>query len=786
MADDPICPCEDRPTEFTLGNPPGRTSIAYRVGDFLSFRRALLKSAATPPDHEQQLDAWQPTAIGDLGLQMMEWWAYVGDILTFYNERIANETYLRTATLPESVRRIIRTIGYRPRPGIAAHGQIVALVGGHRAITLPQGLSFDSKPGPGESPQTFELDADTVVAPEGTVRADAPAFLLSPTTNTFLVEGSSVPIASGDVLRMRSPTGAFAPLLLVATSVNTETGEDGKKRTRVIFTSASSPPAGLSASAVQIQYASQDMAVFSNAAAIVQSPLAIHLAGVARDLHPGDNFALTAPGVVPELHVLQAIADVVWYANPPSGKGPDTPPPNPPYIPISILHSMLTPDSIGSGFTYNATTVRFGWRSVGTLLDQPVASFNGAPPTLLAHSPAAFPDAQGKPVIVSDANGEGMAGLGSTAQAGQTLSLSNLPQPPATLKPPLTANFNVLPISRGKTVTNEILGSGDATVPNQEFVLKKSPLTYLAKGDGYVSTLAVWVNGRLWQEARSFYAQPPDAEIFVTFEDEDGKTHVQFGDGVNGARLSSGVNNVAADYRFGSGAATPQSGEITVINKPYPNLKSVQNPVRVGGGADPDPPDQIRRFAPKTVLTFGRAVSGDDYESIAASAPGVTRVQALWSFDANEQRAAVKIYVGDDQPARDSAAAAIAACGDPHRHVVVSLATPVPVLIVLVILTDASHHAEDVTAAVRDAMLDDLTGLFGAHRLGIGEAIFNSAISEACLACDGAISLRAMLFGNFNTWSFEWGPRHDPGEGAFYRLDPQWLFILTEVDQHDG
>ena len=43
-----------------------------------------------------------------------------------------------------------------------------------------------------------------------------------------------------------------------------------------------------------------------------------------------------------------------------------------------------------------------------------------------------------------------------------------------------------------------------------------------------------------------------------------------------------------------------------------------------------------------------------------------------------------------------------------------------------------------------------------------------------------------MLFGNFNTLSFEWGPRHDPGEGAFYRLDPQWLFILTEVDQHDG
>src|SRR5215218_5546156 len=125
----PICPCEGITTPFAITNPLGRDQVAYRVGDFPAFRDALLRGLSDTNSREQALNIWQPSATGDLAVQMLEWWAYLADILTFYNERIANEAYLRTATLPESVRRLIRTIGYRPRPGIAAHGTVVALVG---------------------------------------------------------------------------------------------------------------------------------------------------------------------------------------------------------------------------------------------------------------------------------------------------------------------------------------------------------------------------------------------------------------------------------------------------------------------------------------------------------------------------------------------------------------------------------------------------------------------------------------------------------------------------------
>src|ERR1035438_10237754 len=101
------CPCDAVPVLLTISNPPGRSTIAYRVGDYLTFRYALLQAL---PD-EVELVAWRPSAQGDLALQMMEWWAYLADILTFYNERIANQDYLRTADLPESVQRLIRVLG---------------------------------------------------------------------------------------------------------------------------------------------------------------------------------------------------------------------------------------------------------------------------------------------------------------------------------------------------------------------------------------------------------------------------------------------------------------------------------------------------------------------------------------------------------------------------------------------------------------------------------------------------------------------------------------------------
>jgi hypothetical protein len=153
------CPCGETEDPQVVTNAPGLSTIAYRADDFAGFRRALLQ----PPAHEVALLGWRP-APGDLGLQILEWWAYIGDILTFYNERIANESYLRTAEQPASVAALVALLGYQPRPAIAAVGQVAAIRSTTRAgepVIIPAGMQLANTATPGVPVQTFETAAAT-------------------------------------------------------------------------------------------------------------------------------------------------------------------------------------------------------------------------------------------------------------------------------------------------------------------------------------------------------------------------------------------------------------------------------------------------------------------------------------------------------------------------------------------------------------------------------------------------------------------------------------------------
>ena len=147
---------------------------------------------------------WRPGAEGDLAVQMMEWWAYLADILTFYNERIGTQAYLGTADLPESVDRLIQLLGYRPRPGFGASGTLAGAADGPKPWLLPQGLQVQSKPGPGQQPQIFELNVATTVQkpamPYQRRPAPASAPLLSADGTTLRLAGKVGSIKAGERL----------------------------------------------------------------------------------------------------------------------------------------------------------------------------------------------------------------------------------------------------------------------------------------------------------------------------------------------------------------------------------------------------------------------------------------------------------------------------------------------------------------------------------------------------------------------------------------------------------
>jgi predicted phage baseplate assembly protein len=358
--------------------------------------------------------------------------------------------------------------------------------------------------------------------------------------------------------------------------------------------------------------------------------------------------------------------------------------------------------------------------------------------------------------------------------------LGTLPSPVPPLQPPFLVLPNLLAVNRGKTIANEVLGSGDATNPAQDFTLAQSPVTYLTQGASYASTIQLTVNNLPWREVPNFYGQAADAAVFVTREDNQGRTHVMFGDGVNGARLPTGVNNVVATYRIGSGAASPPAGKLSVIAKSWPGLRAVLNPVAVIGGSDADQPDQIQRDAPRSVLAFKRAVSVFDYQALADQVPAVTRSRAVWGWNDAQQRTQVTLYVGDTAAAAQAAQTSLALVGDPNRPISIVAATQIRVILHLTLYVTPGMDTTIIGNGITAALTDEETGLFGAWNLDIGETLFDSQIEAAVLGVQGVVAIIALSFRANRR--LETGALHFPGEGGFYTLAPADLHPIMEPD----
>src|SRR5215471_16479689 len=126
------CPC-DKTVTPRLIIPAGLDALPRQARAFPEVRQALL--AGIPS--KSALRAWRARGGQDLGLMLLEMWAYVSDVLAFYDERIANETYLRTAQRRPSLRRLVELLGYFPAPGVAAKVVLAALADGRDQVTLP-------------------------------------------------------------------------------------------------------------------------------------------------------------------------------------------------------------------------------------------------------------------------------------------------------------------------------------------------------------------------------------------------------------------------------------------------------------------------------------------------------------------------------------------------------------------------------------------------------------------------------------------------------------------------
>nr|MDQ3744905.1 putative baseplate assembly protein [Acidobacteriota bacterium] len=285
-------------------------------------------------------------------------------------------------------------------------------------------------------------------------------------------------------------------------------------------------------------------------------------------------------------------------------------------------------------------------------------------------------------------------------------------------RPTVRINANVALATHGETVSNEVLGNGDASKPYQSFVLKQSPLTYVASDapSGGDSTLQVFANGIRWHEVPTLFNHGRRERIYITRTDEDINTHekkttVQFGDGETGARLPMGRENVRATYRKGIGlGGLVGAGKLSLLLTRPLGLKAVTNPQAASGAQDPQSLSDARVNSPLTVLTLDRIVSLSDYEDFARSFSGIAKALATWTWNVHTRGVFVTVAgitgaaVADDSDLHAKLLSAIYKAGDPQVPIQIKSYHGVTFRLVADVKVDADYVAADVLAAVEAAL----------------------------------------------------------------------------------
>ncbi len=196
-------------TPLPTANRPGLDALGYRVGTYTTFLETMVAplSGHRLGDGRRPLHRLSTRDPADPSLALLDAWACVATVLTFYQERIANEGYLRTATERRSVLELARLVGYRPRPGVAASVYLAFTLEQGYQIEVPVGTRAQSIPGPGALPQFFETAEPLPARTEWNAipaRQTRPTFLASaatvPGTHTFYAHGAVTNLKPNDTV----------------------------------------------------------------------------------------------------------------------------------------------------------------------------------------------------------------------------------------------------------------------------------------------------------------------------------------------------------------------------------------------------------------------------------------------------------------------------------------------------------------------------------------------------------------------------------------------------------
>ena len=277
--------------------------------------------------------------------------------------------------------------------------------------------------------------------------------------------------------------------------------------------------------------------------------------------------------------------------------------------------------------------------------------------------------------------------------------------------------------------------------------------------------IAVYDNqGEQWDVLEDLLSSTDTQRVCVLEIEHNGSAFLRFGDDQYGMAPETGMD-FQVRYRVGNGSAgnigRDSLAHILTNILPLPLTPSLQavtavgNPLAAAGGVDPETMDHIRQMAPFAFLTQLRAVTEDDYGTMAEQDPAISEARGTLRWTGSWYTA----FVSVDTVAPSGPSTALLAATQKRlnmfRMMGVDLAVEGAVIVGLdiemYICVDPDFFQADVETALMQLFVTGnqctgQPGLLNPENFTFGQTIYTSPFIAAAQGVQGVTSATMTLF----------------------------------------
>jgi len=664
--------------------------INYLAKDYTSFRQLILDRLAL------LMPDWQERHVPDLGITLVEALAYAGDYLSYYQDAVGTEAYLGTARQRISIRRHVQLVDYPMHEGCNARTWL-CLWTSQNAQLDPLDTFFITHSSAVDQviallpPETLLQQRDLSNLPASAFEVFEP-WVKDPAKPIQLYQAhNQVSFYTWDDAECCLPVGATRATLLDGWENSSETSPTQQ----AALSEKPSPHPR------KLKLSKGDVLIFEE----VKGPLT----GDPADADPAHRWAVRLDRVTQAEDPLhhQPLVEIEWDAA-------DALP-----FPLCISSRLPAPDC-------------------SLVQDVSVACAN----VLLVDHGLSLPpeDLGGVPIL---------AVAGECECEGSAVDLT---QVAGKLNPTLqqTALTFRQAVSFHAPASYMLLQDPHQALPNLNLVgLPAQDSSQVDPAD------PKWV----WVPQRNLLNSRASDRHFVAEMDNDGYAHLRFGDGDLGRKPAPG-STFTAHYRIGNGPQGNVGAEtIAYVVTRQEKISGLTlrpcNPFPAQGGTNPEPVSDVRLVAPmagRKVLE--RAITADDYATLANLNPRVQRAEAVLRWTGSWYEAQVEIdplnYEGLGPELHHALEAGLYPFRRMGHDLEVRGANYVPLRLELEVCVLPHYLRGHVEAALLDRFSNrklpgGATGLFYPDNLTFGQGISVSAIIAAAQAVDGVLGVAARL-----------------------------------------